>query len=213
MITVHFPKYIQTLTDGVSKHNFDTQSISVVLDGIRLLFPKLSLYITQIVSQQVQSLVYFMDKDTKKIIQHTVTNTIKSSDLVFIITMYGQGEDVTTIAIGAALVAAAFIPGLQGLAIGTLTMSGFLLSTGISMVLSGVLNALGSRPTSNPQGAPDSPARVNNDSFEGLTNTTSTDTPIPLIYGHHRVGGQFVSGKIKTINHDRGTYISVANYI
>ena len=83
----------------------------------------------------------------------------------------------------------------------------------LNPVLSGVLNALGTRPTSNPQGAPDSPARVNNDSSEGLTNTTSTDTPIPLIYGHHRVGGQFVSGKIRTINHGRGTYISVANYI
>lgn len=213
MITIHFPKYIQSLTDGVEKQNFDTQSISVVLDGIRLLFPKLSFYITQIISQQVQSLVYFIDKDTKKIISHTPTSSVKNTDLVLIITIYGQGEDLGNIAIGAALIAASFIPGLQGVAIAGLSLSGFMLSTGISMVLSGVLNALGTKPTSNPQGAPDAPSRRNNDSFEGLTNTTSTDTPIPLIYGHHRVGGQFISGKIKTINHDKGTYISVANYI
>ena len=213
MITIHFPKYLQSLTDGVEKQNFDTQSISVVLDGIRLLFPKLALYITQIVSHQVQSLVYFIDKDSKKIIPHTITNSTKSTDLVFIITIYGQGEDMAGIAIGAALIAAAFIPGLQGVAIAGLSLTGFMMSTGISMVLSGVLNALGTRPSSNPQGTTDTPARRNNDSFEGLVNTTSTDTPIPLIYGHHRVSGQFISGKIKTINHDRGTYISVANYI
>ena len=213
MITIHFPKYVQSLTDGVEKQNFDTQSISVVLDGIRLLFPKLAFYITQIVSQQVQSLVYFIDKDSKKIIPHTVTNSVKSNDLVLIITIYGQGEDAAGIAIGAALIAAAFIPGLQGVALAGLTLSGFLLSTGISMVLSGVLNALGGRPSSDPRAASDAPARRNNDAFEGLVNTTSTDTPIPLVYGHHRVSGQFISGKIKTINHDRGTFVSVANYI
>ena len=213
MITIHFPKYIQSLTGGISKQNFDTRSIAVVLDGIRLLFPKLSFYITQIVSQQVNSLVYFIDKDSKKIIPHTITSRVKSTDLVFIITLYGQGEDAAGIAIGAALVAAAFIPGLQGVALAGVSLTGFMLSAGISMVLSGVLNALGTRPSSNPQTTSDSPTRRGNDSFEGLVNTTSTDMAIPLIYGHHRVSGQLISGKIKTINHDKGTYISVANYI
>jgi predicted phage tail protein len=213
MITVYFPKYIQSLTDGVAKQDFDVTTFSSLLDGLRQLFPELAKHMTLIVSQQTQNLVYFIDRDTKKTLTNSLSGKISSSNLVLIITLYGQGDNFGSIAIGAALIAASFIPGLQGVALGAATLSGFMLSSGISLVLSGVLNALTTRPTSSPQSAPDAPMRLNNDAFDGLVNTTTTDTPIPLIYGQHRVSGQFISGKIKTINHGRGEYISVANFI
>lgn len=216
MITVYFPKYIRSLTNGVDNHSFDDQSLPSILEGIRMLFPDLSLYISNINSRQCPNLLYFIDKDTGKVITSSLSGTIKANNLVLIITIYGSGEDVTNIAIGAALVAASFIPGLQGVTIPLLgtQLTGFLATTGISFMLSGVLNALSSRPGSaTPQSVPDTPVRNNNNAFEGLVNTATTDMPIALVYGQHRVAGQFIGGKIKTINHDKDTIINVSSYI
>lgn len=215
MITVYFPKYIQTLTDNVSEHTFSEKSLTGVIDGLRLLFPKLSLYMSNINSQQCPNLIYFINKDTDKVISNSLSGTLKADKLVLIITIYGAGEDIGGIAIGAALLAASFIPGLQGVTIPLLgaQLTGFLATTGISFILGGVLNVLTGKPGSSPNTVPDTPVRNNNNAFEGLVNTTTTDMPIPLVYGQHRVAGQFIGGKIKTINHDKDTIINVSSYI
>jgi predicted phage tail protein len=48
-----------------------------------------------------------------------------------------------------------------------------------------------------------------NDMFGGLQNTISSSTPIPLIYGMHRVPGQLISGYLDTVDHGRDDNITV----
>tara|TARA_B110000211_G_scaffold188547_1_gene214483 strand:+ start:224 stop:955 length:732 start_codon:yes stop_codon:yes gene_type:complete len=47
--------------------------------------------------------------------------------------------------------------------------------------------------------------------FGSLTNSSTSGTPIALIYGRHRVAGQFLSGYITTIGHGSGDVISVGS--
>jgi predicted phage tail protein len=46
--------------------------------------------------------------------------------------------------------------------------------------------------------------------FQGLQNTTNSNVPVPIIYGRTRIGGQFVSGEIRTIEHGRNEFIKVS---
>jgi predicted phage tail protein len=48
-----------------------------------------------------------------------------------------------------------------------------------------------------------------NGMFGGLTNSSTSGTPIALIYGQTRVAGQFLSGYISSIDHGSGDPISV----
>ena len=50
-----------------------------------------------------------------------------------------------------------------------------------------------------------------NDMFGGLQNTTNSGTPIPLIYGMHRVAGQLISGYLDTVDHGKSDTITVAS--
>lgn len=50
-----------------------------------------------------------------------------------------------------------------------------------------------------------------NDMFGSLQNTVDSGTPIPLIYGMHRVPGQLISGYLDTIDHGRSDNITVAS--
>lgn len=50
-----------------------------------------------------------------------------------------------------------------------------------------------------------------NDMFGSLQNTVDSGTPIPLIYGLHRVPGQLISGYLDTVDHGRSDNITVAS--
>lgn len=52
-----------------------------------------------------------------------------------------------------------------------------------------------------------------NDMFGALKNTIESGTPIPIHYGLVRVGGQFISGYIQTIDHAKGENISVNSLV
>lgn len=64
------------------------------------------------------------------------------------------------------------------------------------------------RPKSNNQ--VDENARQN-DMFGSLKNTTSSGTPVPLIYGQFRVAGQLISGFIDTTEHGKSANIKVSD--
>ena len=64
------------------------------------------------------------------------------------------------------------------------------------------------RPKSNNQ--VDENARQN-DMFGSLKNTTTSGTPIPLIYGQFRVAGQLISGFIDTTEHGKSANIRVSD--
>lgn len=56
----------------------------------------------------------------------------------------------------------------------------------------------------------DQNARQNN-MFGSLKNTIDSGIPIPLIYGLHRVGGQFISGYLDTTKHNASASIKVSD--
>jgi predicted phage tail protein len=90
------------------------------------------------------------------------------------------------------------------------------ISTGIGLVLNGVMGLVfngNPSPLNQSRLTSDSGMRNQNSAFEGLKHTTSTQTSIPLIYGCHRIPGQLVDGKIKSISHDKDSNIKVKDYI
>ena len=50
-----------------------------------------------------------------------------------------------------------------------------------------------------------------NDMFGSLQNTVDSGTPIPLVYGLHRVTGQLISGYLDTVDHGKSDNITVAS--
>ena len=217
MITVHFPKYLQKLTNDVSTHQFDVETVGELIAGLRTLFPDLSLYISQIDSGTIHSICYFIDKEKEEVLTQTLTGKISSSELVLIISLYGQGDDVMPFVLGAALLAAGFAIGpataLVSIGGSTLLSGGSLSCMGINFLLSGFLSLLKPNNQTAPNAPTDTPVRAQNDSFGAFQNTTSTDTPIPLIFGYTRCPSHLVSGRIKTVQHDVSTTVSVANYV
>ena len=84
---------------------------------------------------------------------------------------------------------------------------------GINLVISGVMMMVMKPPKLAVEGAQttDSEARSDNKIFQGLQNTTNSNVPVPMIYGRTRVGGQFVSGEILSIEHGRNETIKVSS--
>jgi len=111
---------------------------------------------------------------------------------------------------GAAIGAAAAAGGLGTIA--GMSVAGMLMQMGIGMIISGVMAMMMKPPKLAVEGAQttDSEARSDNKIFQGLQNTTNSNVPVPIIYGRTRIGGQFVSGEIRTIEHGRNEFIKVS---
>lgn len=60
------------------------------------------------------------------------------------------------------------------------------------------------------QGGKDQQIRQNS-MFGGLQNTIESGTPIPLIYGQHRMTGQLISGYLDTVDHGKDDNITVSS--
>ena len=148
----------------------------------------------------------------------------------------GGGNGMGMIIIGIALVALVIFTGgtaaaplamgmtsmgSVGVAVGTvstlgtiagMSVAGMLMQMGIGMIISGVMAMMMKPPKLAVEGAQttDSEARSENKIFQGLQNTTNSNVPVPIIYGRTRIGGQFVSGEIRTIEHGRNEFIKVS---
>jgi predicted phage tail protein len=233
-------KPLQKFTNNVREVSIDGDSYYNLYSNLTNLFPDLKRTTDELKFNKYGDIWFLVDGKILSM-EKIFLQPKKNVDIVIVPIIAGSGEDGLMIAVGVALIAvslvlmqphiaAAIAVGMSGLSAGAAvgaslavtaglmatsatitTIAGFALSMGIGMVLSGVLAA--TAPKGQKSTASDTNSRRNNDSFEGLDNTTSTQTAIPLIYGHHRVPGQFISGKIRTINHDRSTFVSVANYI
>jgi predicted phage tail protein len=225
-------KPISKFTNNITSVKIEGDSYYHIYSNLMNLFPDLKKITNELKFNKYGDIWFIVDGQVLPI-QKIFLKPKSNSKIVLVPIIAGGGEEGLMIGVGIALVALAVVtmqPEVLGLALGAFevstvgglltamsiqsTVAGGLLSLGISAVAGGVLAAVS--PSSNKgikNPTPDSGARVNNDSFEGLENTTSTQSPIPLIYGQHRVAGQFISGKIKTISHDRSAVIKVSNYI
>lgn len=99
---------------------------------------------------------------------------------------------VGRILIGAALIAASFIPGVGALAVS------LLFSVGAGLVLGGVAQLLTPTPTV-PQGADSQDDPRKTYSFSGIQNTSRQGVPVPIVYGETLVGSVVISAGIDTV--------------
>ena len=128
----------------------------------------------------------------------------------------GGKSGMTSILIGAAFIALAVATGGAGLMAApilgtTMTLGGIAMSVGVSLVISGVMAMVMKppKPDMTGQQTTDTEARMENKIFNGLQNTTKSNTPVAMVYGRTRLGGQFVSGEIRTFDHGKNETVNV----
>lgn len=86
------------------------------------------------------------------------------------------------IIVGAILIAASFVPGLQ-----------MLFPIGVALVLGGVIEALSPRPKKTDS---QNDTGINSYYFDGPANTETQGSPVPLIYGRVLAGSHTISASI-----------------
>lgn len=130
------------------------------------------------------------------------------------------------IALGVAIMAMAFyaaplgipqlgISGMQATAfnIGSMAVSYMNIAMfGAQMALGGIMSIIQTVPKQRDQvgGFTDDGSKTENSMFTNTNNTAHSGVPIGVTYGMTRVGGQFVSGYIKTQNHGKSDVIKVS---
>ncbi len=117
-----------------------------------------------------------------------------SREIVIAPVVMGSGA-VARILIGAVLIVASFIPGLQG-------ASPYLLSAGAGLLLGGVVELLS--PVPRAPKVPEKPENTPSYVFNGPVNTTAQGHPVPVGYGRMTVGGALISAGISVRQLRRG---------
>ena len=186
-------------------------------NSLEHLFPQLGIHIKRIrCGLNSRENIALVNKN-KKVLDRDdyLIGKLRKTDTYFhIVPLFlgGGGKGTNQLLLGAALIGISFIIPASYVVLG-MTIKSMVLKMGISMVLSGVMGMMLKTPTPAVQGSQttDSEARIDNKIFQGLQNTTQSNTPVPIIYGRTRVGGQFVSGEILSIQHVRNESITVSS--
>lgn len=118
---------------------------------------------------------------------------------VFSITpvLSGAGGAVGQILVGAALVAAAFIPFLAPVALGIGLLGGGLILNGVATLISPT-PSLSAGPSSRTGIRDKDAVRLESFSFSGIVNTTKQGLPVPIIYGRAFTGSAVLSVGIES---------------
>ena len=129
------------------------------------------------------------------------TYPIGQEDIHFIPVIAGAGGGTRRLLLGAALIGAAFIPGLQTISIGTfggspIALSSIVGTTGIGLALSGVTEMLFPLPKPKEFTSEQDPQL--SFSFSGTQQTSRAGTPVPIVYGEIFTGSVVISGGIDT---------------
>lgn len=176
----------------VTKTNFlDTLSVpGSTLGGVltRLLntYPQLTVFLTANGMEEAKKTALCLNgeylSDEKEL-----ARPVKSDDVLELSQQIPDGEGGgIKMFIGLVLIAAALIPGMQGL---WAALPAVLASMGAGLIVSGLSEImLGSPQVPSPDGS-DSPTYT----FSGIRNTTAPGTPLSIVYGVHRVGGHLLN--------------------
>ena len=210
-VTLKFHPTIQKYTNGVKEHTVKVNDLIDLRNSLEYLFPQLGIHIKRIRCGLNSRENIALVNTNKRVLErddYSIGKLKKKDSYFYVVPLFiGGGGDGSTqqLLLGAALIAASFIPGLQALA-------PYLFKMGISMAISGVMGMMMKTPTPAVIGAQttDSEARLENKIFEGLQNTTQSNVPVPIVYGRTRVGGQFISGEILSIQHGRNETIKIS---
>ena len=217
-VTLKFHPHLRKYTNGVSEHTVSISTLNEIASCLEQLFPTLRPFILRMKSgaQRRQNLA-LVNKNRRVLgYEDYAINKLKPDDNEFhvvpLLIGAGTGNSVLDIVIGAALIAAAiWFPPLAAVGIGSITGATVAMSIGMSMVISGVMGMIMKPPTPEVGGqqTSDSEARIDNKIFSGLQNTTKSNTPVAMVYGRTRVGGQFISGEIRTFDHGKNETVTV----
>ena len=230
-VTLHFHKVFHNKT-SVATHILEVEDLSSLAKGISILFPAMKIYFDVINSGKVRESVVLAKKDKTLLTEGDyLRNTLESEmdELWVLPCVWGSGKTGKIIA-GVALVAIAIyaFPALAGAASGgglagfssiaagsqgafTAFLAKSILGTGINLILGSIMEMLTKKPDKR-EDTTDAPERRDNNIFSGLQNTIDTDRIVALNYGFPRLGGQFISGRIKSIQHGKEETISVADF-
>jgi len=217
VVTIKFHKSLQKYTNGVSFHTLEADSYYSLITNCCNLFPDL-LNLVRHLGRYANNQNITLLRNKKPLATEDMLLP-PSGDLVLIPLLYG-GDNAVSAIIGIAILAVVvwnpsglFLAfNAAGAFTGLTTLGTLMVGVGINLVLGAVLS---SKPEAKPQRLqePDVNTRTNNDAYEGLTNTVSTNQSLPLNYGQMRIAGQLISGYIETIAHGQGDVIQVRNYI
>jgi predicted phage tail protein len=130
-----------------------------------------------------------------------LTYPIGQEDIHFIPVIAGAGGGTRRFLLGAALIGAAFVPGLQTISLGTfggspVALSSIVGTTGIGLALSGVTEMLFPLPKPKEFTSEQDPQLSFN--FSGTQQTSRAGTPVPIVYGEIFTGSVVISGGIDT---------------
>jgi predicted phage tail protein len=238
VVTLKFHPAIQKYTRGVKEHTVSVTDLADIRNCLEYLFPLLGIHIRRIRGGANRRENIALVNKNKRVLRREdyFINRLNREDTEFYVVplfIGGGGSGMGMIILGIALIAlVVFTGGLAaaplavgmtsmgsvGVAAGLGTIAGMsvasmVLGIGINLVISGVMMMMMKPPKLAVEGAQttDSESRSDNKIFAGLQNTTNSNVPVPMIYGRTRVGGQFISGEILSIEHGRNQTIKVSS--
>ena len=212
-VTLKFHPTIQKYTNGVKEHTVKVNDLIDLRNSLEYLFPQLGIHIKRIRSGLNSRENIALVNTNKRVLErddYNIGKLKKKDSYFYVVPLFvgGGGKGGSSqLLLGAALIGASFIPGVGAF------LGPMLFKMGVSMAISGVMGMMMKSPTPAVIGAQttDSEARIENKIFEGLQNTTQSNIPVPLVYGRTRVGGQFISGEIMSIQHGRNETIKISS--
>ena len=216
-VILKFHPTIQKYTNGLSEHTVKINDLVDLRNSLEYLFPQLGVHIKRIRCGLNSRENIALVNTNKRVLDRDdyLIGTLRKSDTHFhVVPLFlgGGGEGGTQqILLGAALIGIGFMMPGSTVILG-MSIKAMVMKMGVSMVISGVMGMIMKTPKPSVTGAQttDSEARIENKIFQGLQNTTQSNIPVPIIYGRTRVGGQFVSGEILSIQHGRNEFIKVS---
>lgn len=197
--------------------------------------PRFARFVKRIYNDQTQDGYLILNKNLQAITeQELFVKRIKEKEQFYIVpAIYGGGgKSMKTLVTLAAIAATGYIGftaltaataatttgaavgsaavGAAGATGGTAAAAAGLGSFGTTLAVNAGLALVTSLFTQKPESltSRDQQVRQNN-MFGSLQNTIDSGTSIPLLYGQHRVAGQFISGYIDSIDHGKNDDITV----
>lgn len=207
-VEMRFHKSLLKYTNEVREITFDVGTYSQLISALEVTFPKLKTVIKQIQNKQITDNFSIVDLVNNRILtfQDYFSKKIKSVKLCLLPIIAGSKSSLETALIAAAIITIAVATGGTGLFAtgGTIVAGGTATTLGTAVVMAGVSMMVGAvmmeimKPPKS-DGSGDAAARQN-DAFGPLQHTLNPGTPIPLVYGRHRVAGHLLSGEVRTID-------------
>ena len=237
VVTLKFHPTIQKYTKGVKEHTVNVNDFVDIRNCLEYLFPLLGIHIRRIRGGANRRENLALVNKNKRVLRREdyFINRLNREDTEFYVVplfIGGGGSGMGMIILGIALIALVVFMPPAGIAVGAamypaltftaasafgtiagMSVASMIVSIGINLVISGVMMMVMKPPKLAVDGAQttDSESRSDNKIFAGLQNTTNSNVPVPMIYGRTRVGGQFISGEILSIEHGRNQTIKVSS--